>query len=134
MVISQGDIFYVDFNPSIGHEQKNRRPAIALSHDLVARFGGLTIVAPISMTERNYPTYHTLTTAKTVHGKVMLDQTIALDLKARGVTKVEEAISKQELKDILDKYKLLFDLAQLPSLILSKNEKTSLQKNEIMLD
>lgn len=94
-----------------GHEQKNRRPAIALSHDLVARFGGLTIVALISTTERNYPTYHTLTTAKTVHGKVMLDQTIALDLKARGVTKVEEAISKQELKDILDKYKLLFDLA-----------------------
>lgn len=111
MVISQGDIFYVDFNPSIGHEQKNRRPAIALSHDLVSRFGGLTIVAPISTTERNYPTYHTLTTAKTVHGKVMLDQTIALDLKARGVTKIEESLSKEELKEILDKYKLLFDLS-----------------------
>ncbi|CAM3291344.1 type II toxin-antitoxin system PemK/MazF family toxin [Streptococcus pluranimalium] len=111
MVISQGDIFYVDFNPSIGHEQKNRRPAIALSHDLVSRFGGLTIVAPISTTERNYPTYHTLATAKTVHGKVMLDQTIALDLKARGVTKIEESLSKEELKEILDKYKLLFDLS-----------------------
>ena len=44
MVVSQGDIFYVDFNPSLGHEQKNRRPALALSHDLVAHFGGLTIV------------------------------------------------------------------------------------------
>ena len=51
MVVSQGDIFFVDFNPSIGHEQKNRRPAIALSHDLVARFGGLTIVAPISSSD-----------------------------------------------------------------------------------
>ena len=42
MVVTQGDIFFVDFNPSIGHEQRNKRPAIALSHDLVARFGGLT--------------------------------------------------------------------------------------------
>lgn len=60
MVVSQGDIFYVDFNPSLGHEQKNRRPALALSHDLVAHFGGLTIVAPISSTEQNYPMYHLL--------------------------------------------------------------------------
>lgn len=110
MVVSQGDIFYVDFNPSIGHEQKNRRPAIALSHDLVARFGGLTIVAPISTTAREYPTYHVLRTSEKIKGKVMLDQTIALDLKARGVTKIEETLSKEELKVILDKYKLLFDL------------------------
>ena len=60
MVVSQGDIFYVDFNPSLGHEQKNRRLALALSHDLVAHFGGLTIVAPISSTEQNYPMYHLL--------------------------------------------------------------------------
>ena len=110
MVVSQGDIFYVDFNPIVGHEQKHRRPAIALSHDLVAKFGDLTIVAPISTTERNYPTYHTLTSTKIVKGKVMLDQTIALDLKARGVTKIEESLNKTELKEIINKYKLLFDL------------------------
>ena len=66
MVVSQGDIFYVDFNPSLGHKQKNRRPALALSHDLVAHFGGLTIVAPISSTEQNYPMYHLLKTKNAV--------------------------------------------------------------------
>lgn len=66
MVVSQGDIFYVDFNPSLGHEQKNRRPALALSHDLVAYFGGLTIVAPILSTEQNYPMYHLLKTTNAV--------------------------------------------------------------------
>ncbi len=40
----------------------------------------------------------------------MLDQTIALDLKARGVTKIEESLDKTELKEIINKYKLLFDL------------------------
>ena len=112
MVVSQGDIFFVDFNPSIGHEQKNRRPAIALSHDLVARFGGLTIVAPISSTTRNYPTYHQLRTTRKIQGKVMLDQTIALDLKARSVTQIEELLDKAELKEIIDKYKLLFDIVE----------------------
>ena len=40
----------------------------------------------------------------------MLDQTIALDLAARDVAKVEERLSQEELKLILDKYKLLFDM------------------------
>ena len=89
MVIKQGDIFYVDFNPSKGHEQKHRRPALALSHSLLTKFSGLTIVAPITTTSRNFPTYHELTSTRTIQGKVMLDQTIALDLAARGVAKVE---------------------------------------------
>ncbi|MHB9782748.1 type II toxin-antitoxin system PemK/MazF family toxin [Streptococcus sp. 10F2] len=110
MVVTQGDIFFVNFNPSLGHEQKNSRPAIALSHDLVTELSGLTIVAPISTTTRTYPTYHTLKTSEKVKGKVMLDRTIALDLRARGVIKVEESLSKSELKEILAKYKLLFDL------------------------
>ena len=91
MVVTQGDIFFVDFNPSIGHEQRNKRPAIALSHDLVAKFGGLK-------------------STRVIKGKVMLDQTIALDLKARGVSNIEESIEKEELKEIIDKYKLLFDI------------------------
>lgn len=110
MVIRQGDIFYVDFNPSKGHEQKHRRPALALSHSLLTKFSGLTIVAPITTTSRNFPTYHELTSTCTIQGKVMLDQTIALDLAARGVAKVEERLSQEELKLILDKYKLLFDM------------------------
>lgn len=110
MGITQGDIFYVNFNPSIGHEQRYRRPAIALSHDLVAKFGGLTIVAPISTTARDYPTYHSLRTTQLIQGKVLLDQTIALDLKTIGVEMPVEALSREELKEILSKYKLLFDM------------------------
>lgn len=71
---------------------------------------GLTIVAPITTTSRNFPTYHELTSTHTIQGKVMLDQTMTLDLAARGVAKVEERLSQEELKLILDKYKLLFDM------------------------
>lgn len=108
--VSQGDIFYVNFNPSQGHEQRNLRPAIAISHDTIRDKSGMTIVAPISSTERDFPTYHSLNSTTTINGKVLLDQTKALDLYARNITKEEviETISKKELQDIIDLYKLLF--------------------------
>lgn len=111
-MVSQGDIFYVNFNPSRGHEQMNRRPAIALSHDLVAQTSNMTIVAPISSTNRNFPMYHQLTSSQEVYGKVLLDQTIALDLQARRVTDedIVESVSRTELEDIIALYKLLFSI------------------------
>jgi mRNA interferase MazF len=72
----------------------------------------MTIVAPISSTERNFPLYHQLTSSQTVYGKVLLDQTIALDLRARHV--IDEAIvdhvSREELEEIISLYKLLFSI------------------------
>jgi mRNA interferase MazF len=111
-MVSQGDIFYVNFNLSRGHEQMNRRPAIALSNDLVCQTGNMTIVAPISSTERNFPLYHQLTSSQTVYGKVLLNQTIALDLRARHVTDeaIVDHVSREELEEIISLYKLLFSI------------------------
>ena len=111
-MVSQGDIFYVNFNPSHGHEQMNRRPAIALSNDLVCQTSNMTIVAPISSTERNFPMYHRLTSSHTIYGKVLLNQTIALDLQARHVTDEEtvDHVSRKELEEIISLYKLLFSI------------------------
>ncbi|TDM28752.1 type II toxin-antitoxin system PemK/MazF family toxin [Macrococcoides caseolyticum] len=110
--VSQGDIFFVDFNPRKGYEQKDRRPALAISHDLVRDTSNLTIVVPISSTKRNFPMYHTLKSTEKVKGKVLLDQSIALDLKARGILKekVVETIDKKELSEIISLYKLLFTI------------------------
>ncbi len=111
-MVNQGDIFYVGFNPSQEYEQKNRRPAIALSHDMVSKTSNMTIVAPISSTKRNFPLYYPLKETKEVYGKVLLDQTIALDLKARNVTKknIIEKFSRRELEDILHLCQLLFSI------------------------
>lgn len=111
-MVRQGDIFMVNFNPSKGHEQKSQRPAIALSNDLVTETSNMTIVAPISSTARHYPMYHRLQTTTKIYGQVLLDQTIALDLNARGVDdrSVVEHILRQELKDIIYQYRLLFDI------------------------
>ncbi|MDO4814614.1 MAG: type II toxin-antitoxin system PemK/MazF family toxin [Gemella sp.] len=110
-MIKQGDVFYVDFNPTRGHDQKNKRPAIALSNNLVSQYTGMTLVTPISTTDRNFPTYHMLRTTSKVKGKVLLDQVRSLDLEASGVSKAEEKLSKEEFEEIIHKFKLLLDIS-----------------------
>lgn len=111
-MVKQGDIFYVSFDPSVGHEQKKRRPAIALSNDLVAKTSNMTIVAPISSTKRDFPMYYPLQGTSRVYGKIMLDQTIALDLKARNVGNddIVDHVNKPELHNIIRLYSLLFSI------------------------
>ena len=112
MVMQQGDIFYVNYDPSIGHEQKRYRPAIVLSHDLVQSSSQMWICAPISTTKRKHPAYHELKSTKYIHGKVLLDQVKSLDLIARAINKDSfiERIDKNEFIDIINRFKLLFDV------------------------
>ncbi|MCC7668925.1 MAG: type II toxin-antitoxin system PemK/MazF family toxin [Leuconostoc pseudomesenteroides] len=108
-MVKQGDIIKLNFNPSLGHEQQGYRPAIILSSNIVGKFSGLYIIAPISSTDRSYPAYHKLTTTTNISGQILLDQTIALDLVARKYKFIEK-IDKNELIDIINHYKLLFDI------------------------
>ena len=39
----------------------------------------------------------------------MFDKSIALDLKARGVSDIEESIEKEELKEIIEKLEIPFE-------------------------
>ena len=111
-MVGQGDIFFVDFTPSQGHEQMSRRPALALSNNLVAKTSGMTIVAPISSTRRRFPMYYPLGLANKVHGQVLLDQTRALDLRARKIrdSDIVDHLSKDELEAVVKLYQLLFSL------------------------
>lgn len=111
-MVKQGDVFWINFTPSEGHEQYKLRPAIALSNDLVEQISGLTVIAPISSTKRDYPFYHQLQTTQFIHGKVMLDQARAMDLSARCISQanVKETLNKAELTVIINKLKLLFEI------------------------
>ena len=52
MIFEQGDIVYLDFDPQSGHEQKSRRPALVISNNLFNRVSSLTMVCPITHTDR----------------------------------------------------------------------------------
>ena len=51
-IFEQGDIVYLDFDPQSGHEQKGRRPALVVSNNLFNRVSSLTMVCPITHTDR----------------------------------------------------------------------------------
>ena len=53
-VPDQGDIVWLDFNPSSGKEIMKRRPAFVISRKAFNNHTGLAIVAPITSTFGRY--------------------------------------------------------------------------------
>ena len=49
-----GDIVWIDFNPQIGHEQANERPALVLSDEQYNRRLQLAIMCPITTRRAPY--------------------------------------------------------------------------------
>ena len=56
MNINQGEIWMVNFEPSIGSEIQNLRPAIVVNDDRIGRFG-IKIVVPITQWKKQYNDY-----------------------------------------------------------------------------
>ena len=85
-IFEQGDIVYLDFDPQAGHEQRGRRPALVVSNDLFNRVGGLTMVCPITHTDRGYPFHLRLDGRTKTDGVILCDQARMLDLTSRKAT------------------------------------------------
>jgi mRNA interferase MazF len=55
---ARGDIWYVDFSPTRGHEQAGIRPAVVISATYFNQGPAeLAVVIPLTTTERNVPTH-----------------------------------------------------------------------------
>ena len=101
MVINQYDIFWIDLNPTIGHEIKKVRPCVALSPDEMNFNIDTIIIAPMTTKSRGYPTRVKITFEKK-SGWIILDQIRTIDkirLKEKAGHLEETKIA--EVKDIL---------------------------------
>ena len=58
MIPKRGEVFFVDFDPTVGAETKKTRPALVLQNDVANRTSPITIVAAITSKAdaRLYPT------------------------------------------------------------------------------
>lgn len=90
-VFEQGDIVYLDFDPQAGHEQKGRRPALVVSNNLFNRVSSLTMVCPITHTDRNHPFHIRLDGRTKTNGVILCDQARMLDLQSRMASFEEKA-------------------------------------------
>ena len=100
-VPKKGDLITLSFDPRTGHEQKGRRPALVVSNDLFNRHTGLTIVCPVTNTDRGYPFHLALPTASSLTGFVMVEQVKSVDYAMRRARFVERAPARF-VEDILD--------------------------------
>lgn len=87
----RGDFIAATFDPQSGHEQKGRRPALVISHDLFNKHTGLAIVCPITHTDRAHPFHVPITDQSKVTGFVMAEQVKSIDFRARRATRIAKA-------------------------------------------
>ena len=99
----RGDVYLVNFDPTIGAEVKKTRPAVVIQNDIGNRWSPITIVA--AMTSRfEEPLYPTEVLVKASEGGLAIDSVVLLNQlrsvdKARLVRRLG-ALKSQTVREI----------------------------------
>jgi mRNA interferase MazF len=78
-----GDVFWLTFDPQVGHEQAGRQPALVLSSTDYNRTIGLAVVCPITSQVKGYPFEVDIPSGLRVSGVILADQVKSLDWQSR---------------------------------------------------
>jgi len=106
--VNRGDVWWVNFEPSIGGEIRKKRPAIIVSNNAANKFLNRVQVIPItSNTDRLFPSEAYVTVAGK-KGKAMADQ-LATVSKQR-LSKRIGSISDDEMNMVVEAIKIQLDL------------------------
>ncbi|KAF1080159.1 MAG: Programmed cell death toxin MazF [Candidatus Rifleibacterium amylolyticum] len=85
IIPDRGDVVWIDFDPSLGHEQAGRRPGLILSSQKYHQKVGLAIVCPITSRAKGYPFEVPIPEGFKVKGVILSDQLKCIDLSERNV-------------------------------------------------
>lgn len=96
----KGDIVWLNFSPQSGHEQMGRRPAIIVSNTLFNKKTGLSMVCPITSTNRQFPLHIEIKELTRIKGFVMIEQIKSVDFKSRNIEFIEKS-NVELLNDVL---------------------------------
>lgn len=82
-VPERGDVVWMTFDPTLGHEQPGRRPAVVLSPAFYNRPSGLALVCPVTSRPKGYPFEVALPVGLPVRGVALCDQVRSIDWRQR---------------------------------------------------
>jgi mRNA interferase MazF len=110
--IRRGDVFFVNFDPTVGAEVKKSRPAVVVSNDINNAHSPIISISPItSNVDRIYSFEVEIsrgTAGLKTRSKVMVNQTRAVD-KIRLIKKLGQ-LPEQIVKEVNQALKLHYDL------------------------
>lgn len=86
----QGDVVFLDFNSTKGHEQAGVRPAVVISNNVFNQNTKMVIVCPITSNEKEFPTHYNLEDTKKIHGSVLCEHVRSIDYEIRNLKFVEK--------------------------------------------
>ena len=81
----RGDVIWLDFDPTAGHEQAGHRPAIVLSPRIYNARAGLALVVPLTTRAKGRSFEIQLPDGLPVRGVALADQVRSVDWRARRV-------------------------------------------------
>lgn len=98
-VPNRGDIVYINFNPTKGHEQKGSRPAFVISPYSYNVRTSLALFMPITRQQKGYPFEVMLPLQLETQGVILVDQIKCLDWRARKV-QFKETVPEDVVKEV----------------------------------
>jgi len=87
---AQGDVVYINFDPSIGHEIKKKRSGLVVSKTIFNKLTGFCLICPITSTQRSFGTYVTIDHPGKVKGEIVTHQIRSMDFEKRKLEYVEQ--------------------------------------------
>lgn len=102
MIFQQGDLLFIDFNPSKEHEPKDRHPAVVVSSTRVNYMTNLVLLAPITSTDNKFPLHVPIAQGNPLTGFVQCEALRALDLSTRGGFEYVGEVDDDTLSAILE--------------------------------
>lgn len=100
----QGDIVFLDLNPTKGHEQKGYRPAVVISNNIFNINTKMVIVCPITSNEKSFPTHYLLQDSIKIKGAVLCEHIRSIDYEIRNLEFIEKLSDNdfEKIQDLLE--------------------------------
>lgn len=87
---AQGDLVYINFDPSIGHEIRKRRPGLVVSKTIFNKLTGFFLICPITSTQRSFGTYVKIEQPGKIKGEIVTHQLRSMDFDKRKLEFIEQ--------------------------------------------